>query len=242
MKKLLLTLVAASLWAHVAVAQSSAPAPRRLLFIGDSFTHAQGGIYTHVTELAAVASPPLMIIADHSTFGGAFLHRLWDLQEPLKAIRAADHDVVVLQEDIPETNVADFREYARKFVTEVRQNNARPVLFMAWPYQRLGWISMAEIAKAHREAARELSVDVAPVGLAWQQASKERPGMTMYAPDLEHPSIHGMYLASCVVFATIYNQSPVGLTYTPAGVSVEEASFLQRIAWQTVQDYRGRGL
>jgi hypothetical protein len=214
------------------------PLPRRILFIGDSFTYFQNGIYTHFEKLAAAANPPIAVTADKSVFGGAFLHRLWDLMEPVKAINAASHDVVVLQEDIPETTVADFREYAAKFVAEVRKNRARPVLFMAWAYPRLGWISMAEIARAHRDAARELNVDVAPVGLAWQQASKERPAMNFYAPDREHPSIYGTYLATSVVFATIYSRDPSGIGYVPSGVTSEEAAFLQRIAWQTVQMYR----
>jgi hypothetical protein len=221
-----------------AVMAQAPPDPRRILFVGDSFTYAQNGIYTHFAQLAAVANPPLVVTADKSVFGGAFLHRLWDLQAPVQAINTAAYEVVVLQEDIPETTVADFREYARKFVAEVRKNHARPVLFMAWAYPRLGWISMAEIAQAHRDAAKELNVDVAPVGLAWQEVSKQRPGMNVYGPDQEHPSIYGTYLATCVVYATIYNRDPSGLAYAPSGVAPEEAAFLQRIAWQAVQDYR----
>jgi hypothetical protein len=156
----------------------------------------------------------------------------------LHAIAANTHDVVVLQEDIPETTVADFRDYARRFVGEVRKTRARPVLFMAWSYRRLGWISMEEIAQAHREAGTELNVDVAPVGLAWQAAMRERPSLNMYDRDEEHPSIFGTYLATCVIYATLYDRSPSGLSYRPAGIRPEAATFLQRIAWQALQDYR----
>lgn len=212
--------------------------PRKILFVGDSLTYYHDGIYTHFERLAAASSPPLLVTADKSVFGGAYLHRLWDLKEPVKAIDTGAHDVVVLQEDLPETTIADFREYAAKFVAEVRKNRARPVLFMAWAYPRLGWISMAEIAQAHRDAAKELNVDVAPAGLAWQQASKQRPEMNLYAPDREHPSLYGTYLSTCVIYATIYGRDPTGLAYVPSGLTPEEAAFLQRIAWQTVQDYR----
>jgi hypothetical protein len=63
----------------------------------------------------------------------------------------------------------------------------------------------------------------------------------------------------CVIYATIFERSPVGLSYhysdVPQGsveyiarrtqygmkdwtpISEEEAAFLQRIAWETVQDY-----
>ena len=97
---------------------------------------------------------------------------------------------------------------------------------------------MAEIAQAHRDAANELHVEVAPVGLAWEEASKKPPGMKFYGPDQEHPSIYGTYLATCVVYATIYNQDPSGFAYFPSGVTPEEAAFLQRIAWRMVQEYR----
>jgi hypothetical protein len=237
--KMVLLLGIASFAVAAALAQAVATeVPHKILFVGDSFTYYQNGIYTHFEKLAASAKPPLVVTADKSVAGGAFLHRLWDLNEPVKAIDTAIYDVVVLQEDIPETTVADFREYAGKFVAEVRKSHARPVLFMAWAYQRRGWISMAEIAQAHRDAAKELNVDVAPVGLAWQQASKQRPEMNFYAPDHEHPSMYGTYLATCVVYATIYDRDPSGLAYVPSGLTPEEAAFLQRIAWQTVQDYR----
>ena len=219
-------------------AQTPAPPPRRILFIGDSLTYFQNGIYTHLEKLAAAAHPPLEVTTDKSVFGGASLKRLWSLQEPVKAISAGGHDVVVLQEDLPETTVADFREYARQFVAEVRKHNARPILLMAWAYPRLGWISMAEIARAHRDVAAELSVEVAPVGLAWERASQERPQINLYGPDREHPSLSGTYLATCVVYTAIYGRDPGGIAYVPSGMTPEETQFLQRVAWQTLQGYR----
>jgi hypothetical protein len=57
-------------------------------------------------------------------------------------------------------------------------------------------------------SGKELNVDVAPVGLAWQEASKQRPGMNFYGPDREHPSMYGTYLATCVTYSTIYGRDP----------------------------------
>jgi hypothetical protein len=110
-----------------------APLPRNILFIGDSFTYTQGGIYTHFEKLAAAATPPRNVSTDKVVAGGAYLKRLWEMQSAVKAIDTGAFDVVVLQDDIPETNVDYFRQYARMFVDEVRQNKGRPVLFMAWP-------------------------------------------------------------------------------------------------------------
>ncbi len=78
----------------------------------------------------------------------------------------------------------------------------------------------------------------APVGSAWKRAAEERPSLDMYGGDDEHPSIHGTYLAATTIYSVLFQESPVGLTYTPGqdgGVSEDEAAFLQGVAWDEVQ-------
>ncbi|HEU0150225.1 MAG TPA: hypothetical protein VFR21_25530, partial [Bradyrhizobium sp.] len=53
------------------------------------------------------------------------------------------------------------------------------------------------------------------------------------------PSLLGTYLAASTAFAAFYNRSPVGNSYM-AGVEPSTASFLQTVAWETVQKYYGR--
>jgi hypothetical protein len=184
-----------------------------------------------------------VIEADAVAMAGFTLKKMWDYPTARKLIGEGAYDVVVLQEDIPETLVDTFHEYARKFNAEIKEAGAEPVLFMAWSYERLGRTTMEEIDQAHRDIATELGIEVAPVGLAWQRAMEERPGLDMYDLDREHPSIYGTYLAINVVYATVFGESPIGLAYLPSesgGVTEEEAAFLQRIAWETVQEYHAR--
>jgi len=238
---LLMTTAAAFAMATTQV-PSSRPAapPQRILFIGNSLTYFQEGIYTHLEKMGAAATPPRTIQADKVVFGGQYLKTLWEkYPEPRQAI-AKGYDAVVLQEDLPETTVAAFREYARRFVGDIRKSGARPVLLMAWAYQRLGWISMAQIADAHRAAGEELGVDVAPVGLAWERVARERPDLDLLIQDREHPSLYGTYLATAVVYATIFNASPVESSYVPAGIPAAPAEALRRAAWDSVQAYRRR--
>lgn len=209
---------------------------KRILFIGNSLTYSNDGIYSHLEKLTASATPPVTIWADSAVRGGAYFKTLWEqIPEPRTAI-ARGYDVVVLQEDLPETTVADFRAYAPRFVDEIKKTGARPVLLMAWAYRRLGWISMAQIAQAHRDAGKELGVDVAPVGLAWERVMRERPDVNLFKPDLEHPNILGTYLSTLVVYATVFKENPAGLTYLPAGVTPEIGMLLKKIAWETVQE------
>jgi len=215
-----------------------APAPHKLLFVGDSFTFANGGVEQHVKQLAATARPPRTLTADSDTQGGAILKVLYGKPSIHDKIRAGGYDAVILQDDIPEMTehtAAPFFEYARRFHQEIRQAGSQTVLFMAWPYERLNWVTLARIDQAHRQLSQELGIPVAPVGVAFERAQAERPGLAMLGADREHESIHGTYLAACVIYATLFRESPEGFAYHPAGVSAEEAAFLQRIAWQTAR-------
>jgi hypothetical protein len=216
---------------------ATASPPRRILFIGNSLTYKQRGLYYHLEKLAASAKPSLIIQTGKSVQGGATLKTHWEKSEPQDLIAKGAYDVVVLQEDIPETDVASFREYARRFVAATRQAKARPILLMAWSYPRLGWISTAEIARAHRDAAKELGVEVAPVGLAWQRSMQERPDLDLYVADREHPSIYGTYLATSVLYATIFKENPAALGYVPPGLSAAAATYLRRVAWEICQEW-----
>ena len=110
-----------------AVIAIAAQPSRKILFIGNSLTYFQDGIYYHLEKLAGSAVPPLIIKAAKSVFGGGYFKTLWERTAPRDAIRNGAYDVVVLQEDLPETTVAAFREYAPKFVEEIRKVRGRPV-------------------------------------------------------------------------------------------------------------------
>jgi hypothetical protein len=229
--------LAAALASGALASRSVQQAPNQILFIGNSLTYWNDGLDLHLQRLASSAEPPIAITTGRAVEGGAFLKSLWARSHPRQSIATGRYDVVVLQEDLPETTVEDFRAHARLFVEHVRKAGARPVLLMAWAYPRLGWITMDGIDRAHRAAAAELMVDVAPVGLAWQRASEQRPDLNLYAPDGEHPSLHGTYLTTAVVYATVAGRNPTGLSYAPNGISGKDAQFLQTVAWETVQSF-----
>jgi hypothetical protein len=214
--------------------------PDKILFVGNSFTYVHDGVENHVRKLAASAVPPRLIQADSNTKGGATLQIHYGRSEVHDAIRAGAYDVVILQEDIPELtehSVDPFFKHARLFDEEIRNVGAKTMFFMTWPYERLNWIALEQIAEAHGKISKELNASVAPVGIAFQRARAERPDLDMLAKDKEHETIHGTYLAACVIYAALFGENPQGFGYTPPGVSTQEAVFLQRIAWETVQEW-----
>lgn len=214
--------------------------PRTILFVGNSFTRVQGGLDVHVQALAASMRKPRSITVQRVTQDGATLSLLRQDAAVLQAVRAGGHDAVVLQDDLPEyggPSVEPFKAEVRAFNQEIVAKNGRTVLFMAWAYDRVNWISQVSIAAAHRSIGAELNIPVAPVGLAFDAVRVERPALPMLGDDHEHESLQGMYLAACVIYATLFQESPEGATYAPPGVSADEAAFLQGIAWRSVSDW-----
>ena len=247
--------------------QAVLPPPKKVLFIGNSLTYWNMGVDEHLKTMAAMSDPPLIIETKAETIGGAVLKENWDSGTALNTIREGDWDAVVLQEDIPElyrydNDIETFYAYARQFDQEIGATGAQTYLYMTWAYPRLGWIDTDGIVDAHRQIADELGAGVAPVGLAWKRAEAERPDLNLYDRDGEHPSILGTFLTVNVLYAMLFGQSPVGHAYRPAdihpdpdtvapafrgaieeqrvayAISEEDAEFLQRIAWETVQEYQ----
>ena len=80
---------------------------------------------------------------------------------------------------------------------------------------------------------------MAPVGPAFEKARKTHPEINLYYQDGVHPSISGTYLAACVFFATLYNQSPVGGALPiDTDMSPGDAKALQQVAWETVTEFQ----
>jgi hypothetical protein len=153
-----------------------------------------------------------------------------------------------------------FYDYAGKFDEEIRKIGAHTVLYMPQGYKRKmdPQLTAEDYAEIYGKLGEELGAKVAPAALAWQRSIQQRPDLELFAPDGEHANLHGTYLSLCVIYATIFERSPVGLSYhydVPQGsleyirrkmdyqmkdwtpISEDEADFLQRIAWETVQDY-----
>jgi hypothetical protein len=234
----------------------------RILFIGDSFTYVLKSGWDFFTKLAASASPPIIIEKnDLIWIPSAPLSLHWGNTSTLEKIRTGKWDVVVLQEDVAENwSVVDkFPEYARKFHEEIKKTGAETILYMTWPWGTLPTPSIEQIAEVYNKTGADLGVKVAPVGLAWQRSLQERPELELLGNDRVHPSPYGVYLALCVFYATIFERSPVGSTYRmadaprltylsfvfwdmPKGwqLTDEEAAFLQRVAWETVQEYQAK--
>lgn len=86
---------------------------------------------------------------------------------------------------------------------------------------------------AYMTMAYENQAFCAPVGISWSNSIANGDPIELYTSDGSHPTLAGSYLAACTFYATIFNKSPVGISYT-AGLSALDAAYLQQIAAYTV--------
>jgi hypothetical protein len=100
----------------------------------------------------------------------------------------------------------------------------------------------AAIDQGYLGLAGNLGVPIAPVGETWQTVVSSQTNADLWQSDGVHPTLAGTYLAACVFYATIFHQSPVGLSYRD-NLSHSEATGLQQAAASTVlSDPATRGL
>lgn len=156
-------------------------------------------------------------------------------------------DLVILQggsgEPLRESRRSIFTETARQHSAAIHETGAEVALYMTPAYSdvhsRYDPDMIDKIASLYIETANEIGALVIPVGLAFEEAYKRKPDMILHKFfDGSHPELEGTYLAACVVFASLYNESPVGNSYTYFGeISAEDAAFLQQVTQDVVADF-----
>jgi hypothetical protein len=94
---------------------------------------------------------------------------------------------------------------------------------------------------AYNIMADIFDTEVSPVGAAWKKIRDENDPVDLYDPDGSHPDYEGSYLAACVFYATIFDKSPVGLSFT-GSLSTADATYLQEKAFEAYNEYVSLGL
>ncbi len=233
--------------------------PKTEIFIGNSFFYYNNSMHNHVLQLERAADPAHKkdYSATSVTIGGSGFD--WhDVESYFRPNALASYsfdennnvvfnkrdklfDVAIMMDcsqcPIHPKLKTVFTDYAKKDSDIVRAHGARPVLFMSWAYADKPEMT-AQLAEAYTVAGNDNDALVIPAGLAFARALGKQPELNLYAADKRHPSPAGTYLASCVVFAALTGNSPVGNAYH-AGIDEPTAAFLQNVAWETAQDYWG---
>lgn len=219
-----------------------------VLFVGNSYTY----FWNLPQSVAALAeSQALPVRIRQSTAGGVNLGQHWRGEKELatrQKITHGNYDIVVLQDHSRQSvdHPDSLRLYMQQLIDLARAHGSRPLLYMTWPRQ---WdpFMMEPIAQAYHQLSQRHETMLAPVGEAWKMARQMRPELQLYDPDGSHPSPSGTYLTACVMYAVLFDRSPLGLpdritTLDRHGEKLylniqtpEDATFLQKVAQQALE-------
>ncbi len=232
--------------AEVAPKVTEVAPPKKVLFVGNSFSYYNNSLHNHVLRLAQEADP------QHAkeyrfksmTISGGFLYE----QEPAMPSMLASEkwDVVVLQgnsNEPLESNAARAEKFfsaARNIDKMIHAASAKTAFYMTWAYQDRPEMT-APLAESYTKIGNELGALVVPAGLAFERAHKERPALVLHVSDKMHPTLAGTYLVACTFFSVLYGKSPQGFK-AAEGLDADTAAFLQTVAWETVRAYYGAGV
>ncbi|MCP4219001.1 MAG: hypothetical protein GY765_30485 [bacterium] len=223
----------------------------KVLFIGNSLTY-YNSMPILFSKLAEAAGKE--IYTDQATPGGVPLTYHADSNDTSQKIRSQQWDYVNLQAgDItafpdmygeavttvnrlgdqihvnnPDSKILFQMVWGFKNGVTIRELNGENVFYSYDEYQR-------KIHDGTIYVANETGTTVSPVGWAWHAVVEERPQLELFDVDKSHPSLKGSYLAACVFYVVIFNESVTGVPYYNQ-LSEEEAVYLQGVASATVLD------
>ena len=127
---------------------------------------------------------------------------------------------------------------------QIQRSGATTALYMTHayvpPHPQSDATMTAKVAQMYIQAGKKIDAPVIPVGLAFARAYAEKPQLSLHkAFDGTHPNLAGTYLAACVVVATLWQLTPVGVEYNYfAALDAATTQFLQQVAWQTVREFQ----
>lgn len=230
---------------------SSADAPQRILFVGNSYFYYNNSLHNHLKHLLEAAMPieSRWLEYKSATIGGASLdhHPIKWLTEPGRIGVTKPFDVVILAGNSTDALRPQSRELFRKtviaFDRTIRSRGGQTALYMTpahiAPSRHVSPDNQQKIADMYRSVGLEIGARVLPVGFAFAESYKRRPDIALHsAIDGSHPSLAGSYLAACVLAASLYGLDPVGNTYDANGqISADLALHLQRVARDIVNPH-----
>ena len=224
--------------------------PKSVLFVGNSYLYYNDSLHNHFKAMADEKYPGYegSVNVKSSTIGGSRLkhHNLDHLLKP-KAISSINKfELVVLQggsgEGLSKKDRKAFAKIAKEHIKRIKANGSEAALYMIHayvePHQDFDPNLIRVIEKMYVTAGNKNQTLVIPVGLAFENAYEQQPDITLHHLDGTHPALLGTYLAACTVFASVFNESPVGLNYDYNGlVDPSDKLFLQEIAESTVRTF-----
>jgi hypothetical protein len=118
--------------------------------------------------------------------------------------------------------------------------DARIVLYQTWP-RRYDNVELIEagltveemwlgLEEGYFQVSQIIDAEIATVGEAWMAALELDPPIELYSNDGNHPSYAGTYLAACVLYGVLFDETCTTNDFEPVGFDLEERDQLQIVA------------
>jgi len=249
MKKVIL-----SLTVIISITNGIAQTTKKVCFLGNSYTYVND--MPSIIESIATAGGNTLV-KDQNTPGGYKLSQHSTNATSIEKVAGNSWDYVVLQDQSQNPSFPDSQIESQVYpfakilsdTTRFFNECATPLFFCTWG-REVGdpqWepISTFEGMNNRLFTAYDHMADVndgklSPVGIGFRHVFDEASAIVthadLYSNDGSHPSIHGSYLAACVFYNVIFETTPVGNTFLPSGVSQNEATYLQNVAYHVVNE------
>ena len=224
---------------------------KNILFVGNSYLYYNDSLHNHVKRMAIERFPSYeeKFIYKSSTIGGArsWHHNFKHLLESKNIGVNESFDLLILQGGSEEPLSKNSRVIFNNTVKEVneiaQEHGTKLALYMTHAYvapdKRYEANMINKISSMYINAGKENNVKVIPVGIGFENAYKENPNIQLHNLDGTHPSLLGTYLAACIVYGVLYDDSPVGIDYNYFGkVSDQDRIFIQKIAYETITNFQ----
>lgn len=244
----------------VAVADPPPSPPTRILLIGDAFlTSGSASLDAFLKGMARGGDPPLTLETSSVYLWGS-LQEHWDDGDALAAIQTGAWDVVVLEQDLAmsagnvqyyERAVTSYQEAVRLLHAAIAESGAQTVLVASAEHRFPGKKNVDDFYAVTAALGDELGVNVAPVGFAFARAKDADPNLAFYGSEEATNTVAGVYLTAAVLYATLYDRTPAGITWLPTDdvaddpklddlrraltIAPETRDLLLRIAWEVVE-------
>jgi len=209
-----------------------------VLFAGNSYTNSNGGIWNLVKEIYDSVESDSLTVHSHA-MGGATFNNHWESQVLRDQIMSGEWDTIVFQEQscMPVIDPANTYLYGDSLAWLTAESGSEPAFFMTWPRKNDPLMLEGLELGYSRMGAVHNSI-VTPCGIAFDAVRRFHPQIDPYDGDGAHPSLHGTYLAACVITISLYDSDiSSDSVWQPAEISLQDGEVLRSMAVLACSSY-----
>lgn len=223
--------------------------PKKILFIGNSFT-AANDLRDIVRQFFDISGMPAITEAyapGGISVGDIAMGTAAHMNNPavFDLIRKTDWDYLVLQDNQGRfaldsgifPSVSKVIEGHLKIRDSFHHYHScgKMLWFSGWGFEDEDTMMINSITTNYRVLNERAKDVIAPIGEAWKKSFIERRPLRLWSPDGAHPDRTGSFLTAAVIFGTItqtdVSKNPFSYTLPPP-----DADFLKNIAQRTLTD------